>query len=319
MPRKPRIHYTGAIYHVILRGNNRQKIFFDDVYWHKFYQLLADVTKKYDCEVHVFCLMSNHVHLIIQVHQIPLSRIIQSLASRYANWLYKRLQRVGHLFQGRFNALIVQNDSYILELCKYIHLNPVRAGIVDSAEQYRWSSHRCYLGLEDISWLTTEYILQILRDAYGMKDFNYKDFIGQDVDHKFKPDLEIKEDGDIIIQDKVQQESNENFTNYSAFNVSFDSIVKIVCRELSVNSYELALPSKERKIVAARALIAMYAQDCCCIKLSELAKLLDRSITTLSNAVCVVRKHRACNKQNDIFEKIERELFLISKSVNQYV
>jgi REP element-mobilizing transposase RayT len=109
MARKPRLHYPGAFYHVILRGNFRQDTF---------------LVERYRYRIHAFCLMSNHVHLAIQVGVVPLSRIMQNFCFRYTRWLNQQQERVGHLFQGRYKAVLLDADSYLLELTRYIHLNP---------------------------------------------------------------------------------------------------------------------------------------------------------------------------------------------------
>ena len=105
--------------------------------------------------------MTTHVQLAIQVGEIGLPRIIQNLAFRYTRWGNWRQSRTGHLFQGRYKAVLVDADTYLLELTRYIHLNPVRSGIVRFPEDYPWSGHRAYLGLESIPWLTTEWVLSM--------------------------------------------------------------------------------------------------------------------------------------------------------------
>ena len=146
MARKPRLHYSGASYHVILRGNGGQDIFIDKKDRTRFYFLLQEGVERYRHRIHAYCLMTNHVHLAIQVGDVPLSRIIQNLSFRYTRYLNRRKNQVGHLFQGRYKALLIDADSYLLELVRYIHNNPVRAGMVKTAEEYPWSSHHAYLG-----------------------------------------------------------------------------------------------------------------------------------------------------------------------------
>jgi len=124
----------------------------------RFYLLVQEGIERYGHKVHAFCLMTTHVHLAIQVGEIGLPRIIQNLAFRYTRWGNWRQSRTGHLFQGRYKAVLVDADTYLLELTRYIHLNPVRSGIVRIPEDYPWSGHRAYLGLETIPWLTTEWV-----------------------------------------------------------------------------------------------------------------------------------------------------------------
>ncbi|MDT8445224.1 MAG: transposase, partial [Desulfuromonadales bacterium] len=131
MARKPRIHFPGAVYHVILRGNARQDIIFDDKDRCRFYLLMQEGLQRYNHRVLAFCLLNNHAHLAIQVGNVSLSRIIQNLSFRYTRWVNWRQKRIGHLFQGRHKAILVDADSYLLELVAYIHLNPVRAGMTE--------------------------------------------------------------------------------------------------------------------------------------------------------------------------------------------
>ncbi|MDP7420761.1 MAG: transposase [bacterium] len=159
MPRKPRIHYPGAVYHVILRGNAGQNIFFDTADRYKYFHLLQEGIERFNHSIHAFCLMSNHVHLVIQANDIPLSRIMHNLNFRYTAYLNRRMKTSGHIFQGRYKAILVEADNYLLELIRYIHNNPVVAGIVMSPDNYRWSSHSVYIEKIDVTWLTTAWAL----------------------------------------------------------------------------------------------------------------------------------------------------------------
>jgi REP element-mobilizing transposase RayT len=160
MPRKPRIHYPGAVYHVILRGNARQDIFFGETDRCRFSLLVQEGTERFGHRIIAFCQLTNHVHLAIQVGDVPLSCIIQNLSFRYTRWINWRQQRCGHLFQGRYKAVLVDAHTHLLELTAYIHLNPVRAGMIEKPQNYPWSSHRAYLGMESVPWLFSEYVLR---------------------------------------------------------------------------------------------------------------------------------------------------------------
>jgi len=142
MTRKSRIHYPGAVYHVILRGNGGEDIFFARQDRTRFYLLLQEGVERYGHRIHAFCCMTNHVHLAIQVAEISLAKIIQNVSFRYTRHINKRKKRIGHLFQGRYKALLIDAETYLLELVRYIHLNPVRAGIVHKPDEYPWSGHR---------------------------------------------------------------------------------------------------------------------------------------------------------------------------------
>ncbi|MEA3348840.1 MAG: transposase [Pseudomonadota bacterium] len=159
MAREPRIHYPGALYHVMLRGNGGQDIFLSDSDRTRFFLLIQEGVHRFGNRIHTFCFMDNHIHLAIQVADIPLSKIIQNISLRYTRWINDKCRKTGHLFQGRYKALLVDQDSYLLELVRYIHLNPIRAGLVKHPKNYKWSGHNCYLGEEKLTWLTTGWVL----------------------------------------------------------------------------------------------------------------------------------------------------------------
>lgn len=134
-------------------------IFSDNEDRYRVYFFVQEGVERFGHRVLVFCLMTNHVHMAIQVGEVSLSRIMQNLTFRYTRWENWRLNRSGHLFQGRYKSVLIDADSYLLELTAYIHLNPVRAAMVDKLDAYPWSSHRAYLGKELIPWLNTDYVL----------------------------------------------------------------------------------------------------------------------------------------------------------------
>ncbi len=173
MARKPRIHLPGGLYHVIFRGNGGQDVFLTAADRFRFYLLLQEGACRFGYRIHAFCLMTNHIHLALQASNIPLSRSMQNLSFRFTRWINWREKRTGHLFQGRYKAVLVDGDSYLLELVRYLHLNPVRAGMVANPEEYPWSGHRAYLGLEKLPWLTTDWTLaqfgkSVAQGAHGV-------------------------------------------------------------------------------------------------------------------------------------------------------
>ena len=147
MARPLRIEFSGAIYHVTSRGNARCAIYEDDEDRRAFLSALDRVMVRFHWICHAYCLMDNHYHLLIETPEGNLSQGMRQLNGVYTQGFNRRHNRVGHLFQGRFKAIVVDRDSYLLELCRYIVLNPVRAGEVSRPEEYRWSSYRATAGL----------------------------------------------------------------------------------------------------------------------------------------------------------------------------
>ena len=159
MARRPRIEYEGALYHVITRGNQRQRIFKVRNDFTKYLGILAHYKARYDFWLYGYLLMNNHVHLLVETQKSPLSKILQGINQRYTMYFNWRYRTIGHLFQGRYKAFICDKDEYLLSLIKYIHLNPVRAKISKTPEEYRWSSHHSYVGRDGEGLVDADHVL----------------------------------------------------------------------------------------------------------------------------------------------------------------
>jgi REP element-mobilizing transposase RayT len=161
MSRQPRASIAGGIYHVIQRGNNRQAIFFSDADRRAFLNRLQRCAEECACLVHGYCLMTNHLHLLIQTSRPNVSAFSQRLFGGHTLWANRHHHRVGHLFQGRFTSALVAEDPYMQQVSRYIHLNPVKARMVARPEDYPWSSMRAYLPTaRGPKWLHTEATLE---------------------------------------------------------------------------------------------------------------------------------------------------------------
>lgn len=145
MAHRPRLFAAGVLYHVIVRGNQRQKIFTSDSDYRAYTERLARYRKKYNYVLHAYCLMPNHVHLLVESSEHPLAKFMQGLQQSYSQYFNLKHRKTGHVFEGRYKAILCQEDAYLLQLIHYIHLNPVRAGMVRSPERYRHSGHDTYL------------------------------------------------------------------------------------------------------------------------------------------------------------------------------
>jgi putative transposase len=147
MARPLRLHIPGALYHVMSRGNAKQPIFFEDEDYEQFLDLLSATAGRFRVLCRAYCLMQNHFHLLLEPSAYPLSRMMQQLNSAYGQGFNRRHNRVGHVLQGRFKALLVDRDEYFLQVLRYIVLNPVEAGLVSAPAEWRWSSYRATAGL----------------------------------------------------------------------------------------------------------------------------------------------------------------------------
>ncbi len=162
MPRPLRLHVPGGFYHVTLRGNHRQDIFRTPTDRELLDEVVAAAVRDLGVRVHAYCWMTNHIHLLAQVSDTPLGKVVLRIASRYAREFQERLETTGHLFERRYHAILVDVDSYLLALVRYIHLNPVRAGLVLDPRAYPWSSHAEYLGMRRVPWVRTDLALSML-------------------------------------------------------------------------------------------------------------------------------------------------------------
>lgn len=160
MARNPRIDTTGVIFHVFARGNNREPIFLDPSDYQRFVTNLERFRKDLGFILLAYCLMPNHFHILLRTEKQPLSKILQVLLTAYTMYFNKKYDRVGHVFSGRFKSIAVDRETYLLEVVRYIHLNPVRSGIVVRSEEYPWSSYLKYLTVgSGIPHVTTSEIL----------------------------------------------------------------------------------------------------------------------------------------------------------------
>lgn len=297
MARKPRIHYPGAVYHVILRGNAKQDIFFDAEDRYRLYLLLQEGVERFGYRVHAFCFMTNHIHLAVQIADIPLARIMQNLSFRYTRWVNGRQKRSGHLFQGRYKAVLVDAGSYLLELVRYLHLNPVRANMVVSPDDYPWSSHRAYCGVETIPWIVTEPTLAMLATNRELAVRAYADFIRDGLGQERRPEFH----GEGVADNRVF--GDDDFVERVVGNevlsgrVSLEDILSEVCQRYSTTVDDLARPGKERVAALRRAMAAWIVQDVPSVTLTELAERTGREVASLSAAALRLQKRSSAEPE----------------------
>lgn len=180
MARRSRIEFEGGFYHVITRGNQRQKIFREEKDYLKYLEYLADYKDRYGFWIYAYVLMVNHVHLLIETGQIPLSKILQGINQRFTMYFNRRYGTVGHLFQGRYKAMLCDRDAYLLRLVKYIHNNPLRAGVVSDIEGYRWSSHLEYIRRRGYGLVDTRRVLEMFSKDWKRGVKLYREYMREE-------------------------------------------------------------------------------------------------------------------------------------------
>jgi putative transposase len=190
MSRPLRIEYPGAYYHVTSRGNEQKDVYKSQRDREKFLEYLASASERYGAVIHAYCLMSNHFHLLLETPEGNLSRIMRHINGAYTIYFNIKRKRAGHLFQGRFKAILIEADEYLTELSRYLHLNPVRVGIVEKPEQYQWSSYRSYTGYsKPPEWLRTGFILGYFAKQTADALRKYRTFIEDRLDKQYESPL----------------------------------------------------------------------------------------------------------------------------------
>ena len=285
MARKPRVHVPGGTYHVMLRGNGGQDIFFEREDRGELYRLLAEGTARFEYRVHAYCLMSNHLHLALEVGGIPLSRGMQNLAFRYTRWINRREKRMGHLFQGRYKALLVDRDAYLLELVRYIHLNPVRAGLVGEPLDYPWSGHRAYLGKEEVPWLSTDWVLSQFDDRLGTARRRYRAFIRAGTNEGYREEFHSGAEDPRVLGDEGFLASVLKEKSGLIRRPSLMEIIQAVCAEYALAHDELRAPTQSRLVSEARAVVGWLASELGSASFVEVGRETAREVSTISSAV----------------------------------
>jgi REP element-mobilizing transposase RayT len=180
MSRPLRIEFPGGYYHLTSRGDGREDIFLDDRDREVFLQVVAEAVGRFGWRLHAYCLMTNHYHLLVETPEANLSRGMRQLNGIYTQRFNRRHNRVGHVFQGRYKAIIVEKDAYFCELARYIVLNPVRAGMVRAAKDWPWSSYRATAGLADVApWQTIDDVLAYFSKRRFNAQTRYRQFLAE--------------------------------------------------------------------------------------------------------------------------------------------
>ena len=189
MARQLRIGFEGALYHITSRGNLREAVFFEDSDKERFLDIIARTKERYGYLLYAYALMDNHYHLFIETPKANISQIMQNINTSYTVYINKKYRRSGHLFQGRFKGIIVDKDEYLVVLSRYIHLNPIRAGIVRKPEDYEWTSYRVYIGKasQGTALVDTADTLSCFSKDRGKAAQAYREFVEADIEGQENP------------------------------------------------------------------------------------------------------------------------------------
>lgn len=311
MARRPRIHFPGALYHVISRGNRRQGIFRDEKDFQRFLGQLSECKTRYPFHLYAYALMKNHIHLLLEVKAVPLSRIMQSLLFRYAQYFNRRYREVGHLFEGRYKAIVCDKDAYLLELVRYIHLNPVRARVVNDPEDYMWTGHLSYLGRKGEGLIDEGLILGLFGKGPLSAREGYRKFVSEGISggherryYQVKDQRYLGEDA-FIERIETEVKKSEDWT----YEIPLEVICRKVSRAMMAEEDELYSSRRDRKVAGVRGVVSYLARRISGYTVKEIADYFRRSSATISEAI---------EKVEDLYRKdktFARELNLLLQNL----
>ncbi len=318
MPRRSRIDAPGALHHIVVRGIERRNIFRDDTDRNKFLKRLEAVVRETKISCLAWSLMPNHFHLLLKTGGIPVSTFMRRLLTGYAVTFNLRHRRHGHLFQNRYKSILCQEDTYLLELVRYIHLNPVRAGIVEdigALEEYPFSGHSAIIGRVQRDWQDIKQVLGFFGERINASRKQYCAFIQEGIGQGKRPDLiggglirshggwaavqamrkakmfqksdeRILGDGDFVDRVlSVSQEQMERKYRLRAQGLNLERVMSLVSGLMGVEASRIFHGGKEREIVSARSLLCYWTVRELGMSMADLSRKLDLSLAGVSQSV----------------------------------
>jgi len=229
MPRQARIYSETGIYHIMMRGNEKRKIFLDDEDRRRFIYTLFEKASEEKSDIYAYCLMDNHIHLLLHEDGANIARLMKRINVSFVYYFNKKYKRVGHLFQDRYKSEVVDNEDYLLAAVRYIHNNPVKAGIVRSPEEYWWSSYYDYINTKKRNELITDKILNIFSKNIAVAVKQFIDFSSLDCDIEFIDFIEKSKDEIRLEQEKHAMETLDAILSYKGLYID-DLLKKENCR-----------------------------------------------------------------------------------------
>ena len=307
MPRKARIDAPGALHHIIIRGIERRKIFRDDGDRANFLGRLGGIISETQTQCFAWALLSNHVHMLLRTGRVPIATVMRRLLTGYAVSFNRKYRRHGQLFQNRYKSILCDEDTYLRELVRYIHLNPLRAGLVSEMkdlDRYAWSGHSVMMAKTKNDWQNVDYVLSSFGDTKVRARRQYRGFVQKGIAEGKRPDLtggglirsiggwseikrlqkggiRLKGDerilGDSDFVESVLSESDERLERkyrLQAQGFGFSKVVERVSDLLGLTVNEVLQSGKQPQVVKARSLVCFWANQELGMTTVEIAKQL---------------------------------------------
>lgn len=318
MPRKARIDAPGAVHHVIVRGIERRRIFRDNRDRNNWIERLGTILDETGTPCFAWALMSNHVHLLLRTGFVPLSTVMRRLLTGYAVSFNRRYRRHGQLFQNRYKSILCQEDPYLKELVRYIHLNPLRVGLVkdlSALDLYAFSGHSVLMGHKVRAWQDADYVLRLFTSRKATSRRRYRKFVQHGISEGRRPELtggglirslggwqavklirgmgqrikgdeRILGDGDFVNAVlKASQDELERKASYQSKGYDFDWLVGCVARLLNMSAEEVLKSGRYPRTVNARSILLYWAHRELGISTVDLAKRMKLSQPSVSQSI----------------------------------
>ena len=336
MVRKSRIDAPGAIHHIIIRGIERRSIFIDSQDYQNFLERLGDILTDSSTPCYACALMTNHAHFLLRTGMVPISTVMRRLLTGYAQQFNRRHKRCGVLFQNRYKSFLCEEEPYLLELVRYIHLNPMRAELVQDLKalrSYPGCGHAVLMGRCDHNWQDAEYILKRFGTSVKVARRSYNEFISKGISDGRRPDLvgggllrsvggwsalrAIRAAGMRVMGDErilgssdfvesVLKNANEEYekrTRFRSRGLRLEKIIDAASEYFEIKREEIKSPSRRRKISRARAIICMAAIDQAGFNGADVARALNLTPSAISKLVLRVRNDPALKAVvNDVLD-----------------
>jgi REP element-mobilizing transposase RayT len=326
MARKSRIDAPGALHHIIIRGIERRSIFIDSQDYQNFLERLGDILTDSSTPCYAWALMTNHAHFLLRTGTVPLSTVMRRLLTGYAQQFNRRHKRSGVLFQNRYKSFLCEEEPYLLELVRYIHLNPLRAGLVQDLKalrSYPGCGHAVLNGRRDHNWQDAEYILKRFGTSLKVARRSYNEFVSKGISDGKRPDLvgggllrsvggwsvlrAVRAAGMRVMGDErilgssefvesVLKNANEAYEKRMRFRskgIRIEKIIDAASEYFEIKGDEIKSPSRRRKIARARAVISMAAIDQAGFTGADVARALNLTPSAISKLVLRVRNDPA--------------------------
>jgi putative transposase len=279
MARRPRLFAPGLLYHVIARGNQRQPTFLTDLDYEAYLIRLATYQKRYGVRLYAYCLMPNHVHLLLQTSDPPLAKFMQGLQQSYTQRFNRVHGKVGHLFQGRYQAIICETDEYLATLIRYIHLNPVRARLVEDPEVYPYSGHRAYLTGDGTALIDPGPVLSLLGGRAAYRRFVLAG-IGAGHEERYYQTEDQQFLGAQGFAQRIRQQAAQPAGSLPR--KPLDMALRELACQFPLDPSTLQSPDRSQSVSSARAALSFVLVRRLGYRVADVAAALGRDVATIS-------------------------------------